>query len=62
MRERKETLSLLSFLPRHERPLLAGKNSVKNYYIATGCKENHFYSLLLGQAETRIYLPICHFN
>ena len=26
MRERRETLSFLSFLPRRERPLLAGKN------------------------------------
>ena len=34
MRERRETLSFLSFLPRRERPLLAGKDSdvqIQNY-------------------------------
>ena len=32
MRERRESLSFLSFLPRRERPLLAGKSGVADIY------------------------------
>ena len=35
---------------------------IKNNYLSSGCKESHFYSLPLGQAEANIYWPKHHFN
>ena len=41
MRERRETLSFLSFLPRRERPLLAGKHSTKATWDAVDFPARH---------------------
>ena len=41
MRERRETLSFLSFLPRRERPLLAGKVLDRNMFGVSSCARTH---------------------
>ena len=57
MRERRETcLSPFSFLPRHERPLLAGKSQVNLLISFTGKKVTSPITNELCVSETRTHL------
>lgn len=42
--------------------LQQGHFSISYLDVNAGCKENRFYSLSVGQADARIYVPKCHFN
>ena len=52
MRERRETLSFLSCLPRRERPLLAGKCKHRNSSL-NGCHLNESFTLKIPLKDSK---------